>query len=528
MPYEIETHDGIVIQNVPDNVKPDSFQIKAKIQNARQARMAGRGASGGELMQSGIDPTEGMSGTDKFLAGVGKSMTDTGRGIGQLAGIVPQANIDQAKAQDAPLMNTGAGMAGNVAANVAMTAPFAAATVPKAIGLGAALGASQPVASDDSRLENAAIGAAGGGVGQTVANSFGRAIRPVQSALNGPLQGLADKAADFGINLTAAQKTGSKPLKVMEAVMENLPFTADKQAAIKEGQRRAFTKAALDTVGENAEQATPDVMLSARNRIGGEFNRLTGNNSVKLGDELLNSIGAVEQSITPFSKGIRSTVDDALELAAKGEISGREYQNVRTSLGNAAKGAWQSNPELGQALKTIQAALDASADKSISAADRKAWNTARAQWSNLKVLEKAAAPTSADAVAGNVSAAKLAQALKSSDPKGFTYGTRGGDLPDLARIGQAFVKDQVPDSGTAQRLLYQKILESPLQALSAGAGGMSIPIQKLMNSERGQKYLAQGLLPGATEKQKLLAEMLRKSAGSAGAALPLGYSQQQQ
>lgn len=527
MPYQIQTEDGIVIEDIPDHIKPDAFILKAKVQNARQARLAGRGASAAELSQPGINPTEGMSGTDKFLSGAGKALTDAGRGIEQFAGMVPQSDVDQSKAQDAPLMNTGAGMAGNIAGNIALTAPFSAGSIPGAAALGGALGAAQPVASDESRLQNVALGAAGGGLGQTAANMVGRAIKPVQSSLNGPLQELADKAPGYGINLTTAQKTGSKPLKIMDAVMENMPFTADKQAAIKEAQRQAFTKAALNTVGETADQVTPDVMNAARNRIGGEFNRLSDNNSVKLGDALLDSIGKVEQSITPFSKGIRSTVDDALELAAKGEISGREYQSVRTSLGNAAKGSWTTNPELGQALKTIQGALDDAADKSISAADRDAWNTARAQWSNLKVLEKAAKPTSADAVSGNVSAAKLAHALQTADPKGFTYGTRGGDLPDLARIGQAFVKDQIPDSGSAQRLLYQRLLNSPWEALKGMTGGLSVPMQALMNSERGQKYLAQGLLPGATEKQKLLAEMLRKGAGSTGAALPLGYAQQQ-
>ena len=38
-------------------------------------------------------------------------------------------------------------------------------------------------------------------------------------------------------------------------------------------------------------------------------------------------------------------------------------------------------------------------------------------------MERAAAPNSADAVAGNVSPSKLAQVLLSTDRKGYTYGT---------------------------------------------------------------------------------------------------------
>ena len=44
MAYEIETKDGIVIRNIPDNIKPDDPSVKAKVTNARQARMAEQGA----------------------------------------------------------------------------------------------------------------------------------------------------------------------------------------------------------------------------------------------------------------------------------------------------------------------------------------------------------------------------------------------------------------------------------------------------------------------------------------------------
>lgn len=65
------------------------------------------------------DPTSGMTGMDKFLAGAGRSVVETGRGLGQLAGVVSQADIDAARRLDVPLMATGAGQAGNIAGSVA-------------------------------------------------------------------------------------------------------------------------------------------------------------------------------------------------------------------------------------------------------------------------------------------------------------------------------------------------------------------------------------------------------------------------
>jgi hypothetical protein len=446
-----------------------------------------------------VDPTEGMSGGQKFLAGAGKAMTDIGRGVGQLAGAVSQGDIDNAKALDAPLMKTGAGVAGNIAGNIAAFAPTAfipgVNTLTGAGVLGGAMGMAQPVATGESRAANTALGAGLGVAGQGVANAIGRAVRPVQSTLSPELAGLAGKAEAMGIPLSAGQKTGSRPLAITESVLENLPFTADKQLAGREVQRAAFNRAALRTIGADADKATPEVLLAAKERIGKTFQDLSARNAVGLDDEFVTALAKVDSSVTPFSSPkISDTVEKALELASKGRISGQEYQKVRSSLGKAASSAFSTDAELGQALKSIRNALDDAATRSITESDKKAWAEARKQWQALKVLEKAAAPTSTDAVAGNVSPAKLASALNTID-KGFKYGTGQQELGDVARVGQAFIKDQIPNSGTAQRQFYQGLMENPFRAIPGAMGMGSVPIQGLLNSRAGQTYLTQGLLP---------------------------------
>lgn len=124
-----------------------------------------------------LDPTEGMSGTDKFFAGAGKAFYDIGRGAGTLVtdiapsaakyGFATRADVDEAKKRDAALMNTGAGIAGNITGNIAAYAPLAlipgAATVGGGAAIGAATGLTQSVGTDDSRLKNVAIGGVAGG-----------------------------------------------------------------------------------------------------------------------------------------------------------------------------------------------------------------------------------------------------------------------------------------------------------------------------------------------------------------------------
>lgn len=157
-----------------------------------------------------FDPTEGMSGFDKFMAGAGKAVVDTGMGLKQIGagignrlGLVSdetvsgiQADIDERKRLDAPLMDTGAGMVGNITGHVAQfalpvgvlgaagksasltraaaggskaakaaQATLNASRLPGAVATGAGMGAVQPVATGESRGVNTAVGGAGGAVG---------------------------------------------------------------------------------------------------------------------------------------------------------------------------------------------------------------------------------------------------------------------------------------------------------------------------------------------------------------------------
>lgn len=74
-----------------------------------------------------VDPTADMSGTQKFLAGVGKSFVDLGRTGKRIGNMVGMGDYDQAAAArdaelDKPLMDTGAGAAGKIVGDIALTA----------------------------------------------------------------------------------------------------------------------------------------------------------------------------------------------------------------------------------------------------------------------------------------------------------------------------------------------------------------------------------------------------------------------
>jgi hypothetical protein len=120
------------------------------------------------------NPTDDMSGTERVVAGYGKAAMDTYRGLRQFHGLMSpvsrfyneatglQGQIDEAKKTDKALMDTSGGFWGNIAGNVANLLPTAflpgSATVPGSALVGSLTGAIQPVASDESRAQNAAVG----------------------------------------------------------------------------------------------------------------------------------------------------------------------------------------------------------------------------------------------------------------------------------------------------------------------------------------------------------------------------------
>lgn len=108
------------------------------------------------------DPAEGMSGYQRVMAGIGKGMTDIGRGVGQMVGAVSRDDIMESRELDAPLMRTTGGKVGSVLGTAAALAPTAlipgAATLGGAAAIGAGTGLAMPSESTGETLKNVGMG----------------------------------------------------------------------------------------------------------------------------------------------------------------------------------------------------------------------------------------------------------------------------------------------------------------------------------------------------------------------------------
>lgn len=487
-----------------------------------------------------LDPTEGMSGVQKFLAGTGKGMVDLGRGAGQLLGMVSPEAVAESRRLDAPLMKTGAGMAGNITGTAAASIPFmmipGANTYTGATLVGAGMGALEPRTEGEGLGANMALGAAGGAAGQGVSNLIGRAITPAKSALTSEQTRLAAQALKEGIPLDAAQMTGSKPLQTVKSVLGNMPLTAGNEAARRSTQQTAFNQAVLKKAGETASEASPEVIDQMFSRLGGNFTDIYKRNTVKVDDALLDGLGRIEKQygmvLDPNQKAIISRNIDAI-LGDGSAMAGETYQATRSLMGRLQK---SQDPNLSQAAKGIKNALDEAAERSLNKSDLSLLKETQRQYGNAKTISnamKVAAGTSGD-IPG--------PSLRTAAKQGGDNFTRGkGDLNDLARIGETFMKDAgANNSGTARHALMQNLMTGGIGGIGGYAGsggdlqtaGMAAgagllgpkAIQMLLNNPQMQNYLVSSELRQLLGQgaQRTLSPMLT----GAGAAGLLGYTGQ--
>lgn len=144
-------------------------------------------------MQRMADPMSGTSFLQQVHEGAGKAFSDIGKGAAQMVNMGPSAEeVRETRKLDAPLMKTGGGVTGNIAANVTALAPLArvpgANTLAGAGAIGALSGAVQPAESAFGRVGNMAVGGALGTGLQAIAQYPNQIYEGVKGLLTKPFQ----------------------------------------------------------------------------------------------------------------------------------------------------------------------------------------------------------------------------------------------------------------------------------------------------------------------------------------------------
>jgi hypothetical protein len=458
-----------------------------------------------------------MSVTDRFLAGVGKGMTDIARGVGQviptirngkIEPLVTREDVQEARRLDTPLMRTTSGTVGNILGQAAMAMP--AAMIPGAnttLGAGitgAAMGALQPSVDTRETVTNSVFGGAGGVAGQKIASGLSTVLGGTRNAATvnaGP--GMAGSSASVqanpqamvrgggagfgsvdptdvgalsdsqrsimnwaranGYRFTPGQASGSRALQQLEAKLESQPMTSGTFNAIKENNQRLVNRAAAKAIGETADTVDSTVLQRAHDRIGGVYSLVRGNKPVGIDpDDFLTRLSGVEsefEGLLPVSLSDNPLVKRFLSFAESGNATQAQLATLTSKLNKAAHNQMTSgngDRELGRALFQVKDLVDDYLEGSLTGETLKAFQNARGEYRNLMLLTGRQGVVNPST--GNISGANLASTLQARDRQGFLFNGNQSDLYNAARVSQAF-RPIVGDSGTATRSMVTNPME---------------------------------------------------------------------
>lgn len=508
---------------------PSPEALQQALGQTQQQRIAARIASNpaeydasSPEFQERVSPLSG-SNFQNFRAGMGKGFVDLARGVGQAVGVGPsREQIDTARERDAALMNTKAGFTGNLAGTVAGAAPTmfipGANTYTGAALIGAGLGAAGPVGTQDSRLSNAALGAAGGVAGRYLGGKIGdwaakprqalteaedamaaqaaaRAQSSAQSGgsqssagITGTLEGrlrtggvdfghvgddasagitamqreVMDRGQALGMRLTPGQASGSKALQQLEAKLESQPMTSGPFNAIKENNARVMAREAAAAIGENADTVDASVIDRAFTRLGNVFDDAADDVAREIEPrQFLSVFQTVQDDLRGIVRGFgdHPLVTDLVELAGNGSATGKQLQSLTSKLGKAAQKEMTSasgDRDLGMGLYAVKDYVDDLLQQGMSGQRAANFAQARTQYRNLINLTSRVGVVNPST--GNVSGRSLANLLSQKDKRGFMRGKNQTGMYNAARFAQAF-PSIVGDSGTATRMPFQGIGE---------------------------------------------------------------------
>lgn len=315
---------------------------------------------------------------------------------------------------------------------------------------------------------------------------------------------LGQLALDAGIPLKASQVSRSPFARLMDSTSGQIPFSG--AASFQNTQQQAFNRAVGRTIGTDSPVITDDVFQRAKQGISDAFERLAEGNQLPLTPDLVQRLRTVAtDSSAMLGSEAKSAVNDVLDRVVSqsqnGVLPGRAFQSIDSQIGRAMGTGGEKAIPLGDLQDALREAMQAG----MSPQDAQAWAQARAQWRDMRTIEPLVAK---DSVEGNISPAQLLGRVTANraGKSAMATGTRG-DLGDLAAIGQRFVKQTVPDSGTARRNLALRLLTN-LGSFGAGASAGSLfgPVGALVGAGTtiGGARSIQSLLQNPAVVQRLL------------------------
>ena len=486
----------------------------------------------------------GYKPTKAFLATTGETLYSTPAVLGQLAGkalstVAPESGealykmsteqikknrkVTEGLREANPIATTAGDVAGALINPVNKFIPFGgpAQGVTSAIAKGAGQGAiasvlTTPVTDENKsylteKLLQAFTGGAAGGVAGGVIKGATSIAQPIANQLSKVGNDAVKTLRDAGVPIDIAQATGSPFLGRMKNVLQDNPVTVGKEQEFISAQRSAYNKAIAKTMGEDATAITPDVITTAKNRLGNVYDNLFDKHGSKISGQVYKDLASLrDDAITTLpaneSAVIKGLVNDILNKASanRSSLTGEQYQAFKRVLDRMSG---QNTNTAGFAQEMKEVLLSGLKNSIKDPKDIALLKTTNKQYGNMKKIEDVVLKNPE----GNVSPSLLSNSLATKSKRNAIY-AEDSQLADLARAGKLIIEPKTPNSGTTARILGQAMpaalggaaygaYEGDLGSVAKGAAaGYIAPklLQKAINNPSVSRYLEEGMQPGMT------------------------------
>lgn len=400
----------------------------------------------------GVPNPQPENGTERVVSGIDRGLGGllSGVGLGSLL--------------------SGSGNAATAGVGNALTSSLGAQTAATAAGTGSSElvreGGGSPATQLAFGLAGGLSPAALGATKQGVVSGIGRLLsEPSPEAAQ-----LGRQALDMGIPLKASQVSPSKVAKLLDSVSGQVPFSGAQ--SFQNTQQQAFNRAVGRTIEADSPVINAPVFEKAKSAASNAFDRMWANNAMPVNQPVLKrAVDVVNMASTDAAPDVGHSLgailDEVATKGATGALPGRAFQSIDSRLGSMAAGGGEKGHFAGELQEVLRDAMQSG----MSASDQQRLGEIRGVWRNLKTVEPL---VSKNAVEGDISPAQLLGRVNANRAGKSAMATgRRGDLGDLANVGQRFIKQQIPDSGTAQRVFAGKALGS-LGSLGGGVAAGSL------------------------------------------------------
>jgi len=416
-------------------------------------------------------------------------------------------------------LTPGAAIQGGATALAARAVPAFAAPTVGAAATGAGLAtATQPVLEGESGLQNAALGAAGGAVGDVAARGLSRVVQPIRQSEE------VQKLVSEGIVPSPGQAAGAKSfVGRFEQRLESLPILGDiitkgRTRAIEELNRAAVNRSLPE--GQQIKAIGRKAIDQADGIFDDAYRSVLSGGQVKIGTGLDDALSRVRANKDVFMTaaeegGLEKLVDNLKRrVPVSGVVSAEMAKGMDSFLGKVARERAADGGFAG-AVRELKRELRVSVADGLGGTRAAILKEIDTKYANYMRLLRASGATGSKE--GIFSPEALQSSVRALDKSKSGFAKGEALMQDLSDPAVEVLGRSVADSGTAGRAL----VGAGLLAAGGGAneyyGGpgylTALAAAPLLYSRAGSRYLI-GDYPG----QGTLSDILRSVAPYASQA----------